>query len=232
MRTLYVTFLNKEKRKCGKKFIKSGLRGAYSIVVCVFLFSLFCNTLSAHSDSPPLGCLGIGHGKYGWNLYAPDQYTCGNVACHYQYPIGSGKGKFMLFVLDECEPGEVVDILVSFKQTDTDFHGFQITAQDRYYNRLVGTFINVGDDEDTQIEGSGNYASHTKKGTEQRYWHVKWQAPPADFWIANPVRFFAMGVEADNDGTPMGDYVYTATRLLVVKQKREKKEVTGIYRKE
>ena len=62
----------------------------------------------------------------------------------------------MLFVLDKCEPGEIVDILVSFKQTDTEFHGFQITAQDSYYgNRLVGTFINVGDDEDTQVEAGG-----------------------------------------------------------------------------
>ena len=47
----------------------------------------------------------------------------------------------MLFVLDKCAPGEIVDILVSFKQTNTEFHGFQITAQDSYYgDRLVGTF--------------------------------------------------------------------------------------------
>ena len=114
---------------------------------------------------------------------------------------------------------------MSFKKTDTDFHGFQITAQDRYYgNRLGSTFINVGDDEDTQVEGGGRYVTHTKKGTQQKFWHVKWQAPPADFLTVNPVRFYAMGVESNNDETSMGDYVYTATRLIVVEPKRPKRD--------
>ena len=164
---------------------------------------------------------------------APSLYTCGNLGCHYQYPINSGKGKFMLFVLDKCAPGEIVDILVSFKQTNTEFHGFQITAQDSYYgSRLVGNFINVGDDEDTQVEAGGRFATHTKKGTSQKFWHVKWQAPYADFFVANPVRFYAMGIEANNDETPMGDYIYKATRLIVVEPKKTKKEQIRVIKKE
>lgn len=189
----------------------------------VFLLCLFCSPVHARSDGAPLNCLGAGIDKINVRFAAPSGYTCGVLGCHSQYPINSGKGKFMLFVLDKCEPGEIVDILVSFKQTDTDFHGFQITAQDNYYgSRLVGNFINVGDDEDTQIEAGGRFATHTKKGTQQRFWHVKWQAPPSDFFIANPVRFYAMGVEADNDETPMGDYIYKATRLIVVEPKKKK----------
>ena len=53
---------------------------------------------------------------------------------------------------------------------------------------------------------------------------MKWQAPPADFLTVNPVRFYAMGVESNNDDTSMGDYVYTATRLIVVEPKKAKKD--------
>jgi hypothetical protein len=212
--------------------LKRKLKNICLIMFSILIFGIFCKPLYAHSDGAPLGCVGGGLDRINWLLYPPDNFTCGVLGCHYQYPVGAGKGKFMLFVVDKCEPGDIVDILVSFKQTDTDFHGFQIAAQDRYYNRLVGTFINVGDDEDTQVEANGNYATHTKKGTGQRYWHVKWQAPPENFFVANPVRFYAMGVEADNDGTAMGDYIYKATRLIIVEQRKEQKEQVNISKKE
>ena len=71
-------------------------------------------------------------------------------------------------MVDKCEPGDIVDILITFEKTDTEFHGFQITAQDSYYgSRLVGTFINVGDDEDTQVEAGGRFATHTKRNSAE-----------------------------------------------------------------
>ena len=213
--------------------MKVRLRGiCFIIILGMFSSGIVCNSTFARSDGAPIACLGAGIDKFNVLFAAPGWYTCGNLGCHYQYPISSGKAKFMLFVLDKCAPGETVDILVSFKQTNTDFHGFQITAQDTYFNRLVGTFINVGDDEDTQVEAGGRFATHTKKGIKQKFWHVKWQAPPADFWVANPVRFYAMGIEANNDDTPMGDYVYKATRLLVVEPKKTKKEQIRVIKKE
>ncbi len=216
-----------------EKFMKGRLKGIYYIILCMFVSGMLCNSLRAHSDGAPLVCLGSGFDRYNWRFAAPGTFTCGNLGCHYQYPIDSGKGKFMLFVLDKCEPGEIVDILVSFKQTDTEFHGFQITAHDNYLgNRLVGTFINVGDDEDTQVEAGGRFATHTKKGTSQKFWHVKWQAPSPDFYVSNPVRFYAMGVESNDDGTAMGDYIYKATRLIVVESKKKKKEQVHVLKKE
>ena len=212
--------------------MKVRLRGiCFIIILGMFSSGIVCNSTFARSDGAPIACLGAGIDKFNVLFAAPGWYTCGNLGCHYQYPISSGKAKFMLFVLDKCAPGETVDILVSFKQTNTDFHGFQITAQDTYFNRLVGTFINVGDDEDTQVEAGGRFATHTKKGIKQKFWHVKWQAPPADFWVANPVRFYAMGIEANNDDTPMGDYIYKATRLLVVEPKKTKKEQIRVIKK-
>lgn len=216
-----------------EKFMKGQLKGIYYTILCIFVSCILCNSLRAHSDGAPLVCLGSGFDRYNWRFAAPGTFTCGNLGCHYQYPIDSGKGKFMLFVLDKCEPGEIVDILVSFKQTDTEFHGFQITAHDNYLgNRLVGTFINVGDDEDTQVEAGGRFATHTKKGTSQKFWHVKWQAPSPDFYVSNPVRFYAMGVESNDDGTAMGDYIYNATRLIVVESKKKKKEQVHVRKKE
>lgn len=232
MRNTY-SLISKEYKGPNKEiFLGRKLKKICLIMFSILISGIFCKSLYAHSDGAPLGCVGGGLDRINWLLYAPDNFTCGVLGCHYQYPVGAGKGKFMLFVVDKCEPGDTVDILVSFKQTDTDFHGFQIAAQDRYYNRLVGTFINVGDDEDTQVEANGNYATHTKKGTGQRYWHVKWQAPPEDSFVANPVRFYAMGVEADNDGTAMGDYIYKATRLIIVEQRKEQKEQINISKKE
>lgn len=214
-------------------FMKSRLKGMHYIMLCIGVLGVLCHSSHAHSDGSPLNCLGSGLDKLNWRLAAPGTFTCGNLGCHYQYPINSGKGKFMLFVLDKCEPNEVVDILVSFKQTDTEFHGFQITAHDNYLgNRLVGTFINVGEDEDTQVEAGGRFATHTKKGTSQKFWHVKWQAPPEDFFVSNPVRFYAMGVESNNDGTAMGDYIYKATRLIAVERKKVKKEQVRVIRRE
>ena len=37
------------------------------------------------------------------------------------------------------------------------------------------------------------------------------------------MKFYAMGVEANNDETSMGDYVYKATRLIVVESKKTPK---------
>ena len=204
----------------------------FIFILGMFSSSIVCNLTYARSDGAPIACLGAGVDKFNVMFAAPSIYTCGNLGCHYQYPINSGKGKFMLFVLDKCAPGEILDILVSFKQTNTEFHGFQITAQDSYYgSRLVGNFINVGDDEDTQVEAGGRFATHTKKGTQQKFWHVKWQAPYADFFVANPVRFYAMGIEANNDGTPMGDYIYKATRLIVIEPKKTKKKQIRVMKK-
>jgi hypothetical protein len=233
MGNTYPSFSKKNKEMGNEKVIKWGLMEICYTILCMFMSCMLCSSLHAHSDGAPLNCLGSGLDRLNWLLAAPGTFTCGNLGCHYQYPINSGKGKFMLFVLDKCAPGEIVDILVSFKQTNTDFHGFQITAYDNYLgSRLVGTFINVGDDEDTQVEAGGRYATHTKKGTNQKFWHVKWQAPPADFLVQNPVRFYAMGVESNNDGTAMGDYVYKATRLIVVEPKKVKKEHVQVIKKE
>lgn len=221
------------KRVLNSTFFTSPQVIIYSFIVfLISVFGVLSQHTFAHSDGAPLASVGAAQDKGNWRFYAPAFHTCNILGCHYQYTVGSGKGKFMLFVLDRCEPGEIVDILVSFKQTDTYYHGFQITAQDRYFNRLVGTFINVGDAPDTQVEAGGLYATHTKNGTNRKYWHVKWQAPPEDFWVANPVRFYAVGLEADNDGTPMGDYVYRATRNIVVESKKLRNAQMQLLRKE
>lgn len=202
-------------------------------LLCMLLSTVFCKVLYAHSDGAPIACLGSGDNRYSHRFYPPrSTFTCGNLGCHYQYPIDCGNAKFKLYVVQKCEPGEIVDVLISFEKSNTESHGFEITAQDRNENRIVGNFINPDNAEDIQVIGSGLFVTHTKKGTQQKFWHVKWQSPPADFLVQNPVRFYAMGVEGDNDGTAMGDYIYKATRLIEVVPKKEKKERIRIHKKE
>lgn len=201
-------------------------------LLCVLLSTLFCKVTYAHSDGAPIACLGSGDNRYSHRFYPPrSTFTCGNLGCHYQYPIDCGSAKFKLFVVPICEPGAIVDILISFEKSNTETHGFEITAQDRNENRIVGNFI-IGDAEDVQIIGAGLFVTHTKKGNAQKTWHIKWQAPPADFVVQNPVRFYAMGVEGNNDDTAMGDYIYKATRLIEVVPIKAKKEQIRIHRKE
>ena len=207
------------------------LRIIFCAMTCMLISGIFCNRLHAHSDGAPLYCLGAGVDKFNVTFAAPGMYTCGQLGCHYQYPINSGKEKFTLFVVNKCAPGNIVDILISFEKTNSDFHGFEITAQDFYFDRSVGTFLNADDGDDIQIIGNGHFVTHTKKGTSQKFWHIKWQAPPADFWVANPVRFYAMGAEANNDGTALGDYIYKATRLIVVEPKKPQKEKVRVIQK-
>ena len=215
-----------------QKLINWGLIGICYTILCMFTSSMLCSSLYAHSDGAPIACLGSGDNRYSHRFYPPrSTFTCGNLGCHYQYPIDCGKAKFKLFVVQKCEPGEIVDVLISFEKSNTESHGFEITAQDRYENRIVGNFI-IGDADDVQIIGSGLFVTHTKKGTQQKFWHVKWQAPPADFLVQNPVRFYAMGVEGDNDGTALGDYIYKATRLIEVVPKKAKKEQIHVIKKE
>ena len=201
-------------------------------ILYVLISAMFCSPLYAHSDGAPIACIGSGSNRYSHFFYAPrSTFTCGNLGCHYQYTIDCGKAKFQLYVVQKCEPGEMVDILISFEKSDTESHGFEIAAQDRYYNRLVGDFI-IGDADDVQIIGGGLYVTHTKKGANQKSWHIKWKAPPADFLVQNPVRFYALGVEGDNDGTAMGDYIYKVTRLIEVLPRKEQKQQVRIIKKE
>ncbi len=219
-------------RHCGELncCTKEGLMPICYTILWTFVLGMFCTTLYAHSDGAPIACLGSGDNRYSYRFYPPRSWdTCGVLGCHYQYPIDCGNAKFKLFVVQKCEPDEIVDILISFEKSATESHGFEITAQDRYENRIVGNFI-IEDADDVQIIGSGLFVTHTKKGNNQKSWHIKWQAPPADFLVQNPVRFYAMGVEGDNDGTPMGDYIYKATRLIEVVPKKEKKERIRIHK--
>src|SRR5574337_1949802 len=143
MGNTYTSFSTKNKEMGNEKVVKWGLMEICYTILCMFISGMLCSSLHAHSDGAPIACLGAGIDKFNWNMYAPrSTFTCGNLGCHYQYPVDIGKAKLKLFVINKCEPGQIVDILVSFEKVNTEFHGFEITANDRYYNQIVGTFIN------------------------------------------------------------------------------------------
>jgi hypothetical protein len=125
--------------------------------------------------------------------------------------LNSGTAKFSISALDTYTPGGVLDITVSFSDSNTAKHGFELSALDAG-NSQVGTFSVV--DGNTQTS-DGKYIKHTSAGSSQSgnaSWNVRWTAPASG--VQDPVTFYAAGNEADGNGTNQGDYIYTQTASL------------------
>ncbi len=57
-------------------------------------------------------------------------------------------------------------------------------------------------------EDKRKYIEHTFEGTKKKKWKVKWK-PPAD--ATGPITFYAAGNEANGNGIPTDDFIYTTT---------------------
>ena len=157
------------------------------------------NAAYSYSAGPPDGHTGS----------PKDNLTCATAGCHDSFPLNSGSAKFSISVPPTYTPGEEVNITVSFSDSSSAKHGFQLSALDAN-NEHVGVLKPT--DNKTQT-GEGDYISHKKQGTDDSSWTVVWEAPPnpAD----DPVTIYAAGNEADGGGTNQGDYIYTTTASMV-----------------
>ena len=148
----------------------------------------------------------------------PDGYTgspadsfkaCNNTGCHNSYALNSGSATFSISAPGNYTLGEVVPISISFGNSSTPKHGFELSALDANNNH-VGAFSSVGDGKTQTIDG--NYIKHTLAGDNQAgnaSWNVNWTAPASA--VQDPVTFYAAGNEANGNGIPTGDYIYTKT---------------------
>ncbi|HHT9121737.1 MAG TPA: Reeler domain-containing protein [Candidatus Wunengus sp. YC63] len=136
--------------------------------------------------------------------------TCAST-CHTSFPVNSGTAKFSVGLSSASyKPGQTLDITITFSNTSTAIHGFEITAVDATNNK-VGTF--AAKDDKTQTESYDNlYAAHTKIGTAENQWTVQWTAPAAS--VSSPIAFYAAGNEANGNSTISGDYIYTDTATI------------------
>src|SRR3989304_6087144 len=89
----------------------------------------------AYSGGPPVGFTG-----------SPDDgfRSCNVAECHNSFALNSGNAVFSVSAPSNYTLGEVVSITVSFNNSDTQKHGFELAALDANNNH-IGTFGSVDD---------------------------------------------------------------------------------------
>ncbi|MCF6149120.1 MAG: hypothetical protein E3K37_10730 [Candidatus Kuenenia sp.] len=177
----------------------------YIILYVIFVIFLLWNPAYGFLSGPIAGRTG-----------APDD-ICGSKSCddppvcHGSFSINSRTAAFFITTPPNYVLGETIEVTVSFSNSTSGLHGFELTALDST-NKKVGTFQSR--DITTQTEAYFNeYAAHTTVGTARTSWTVQWTAPPAN--VTDPVTFYASGNQADGGGTPENDYIYTAAALII-----------------
>lgn len=176
------------------------------VLMIIVLSSLFTKTSFAWSTGPEA-----------YRAGAPDDKgTCNDSGCHNSYSLDSGTAKFSITGPASYTPGETIKLKVSFSNSGGKLHGFEMTAIDADDNQ-IGKFKKIG--KTTQVikpndyrglkkEDKGTYIEHTRSGNKKKSWKIKWIAPAN---AAGTVTFYAAGNEADGNGSPSGDYIYTTT---------------------
>ncbi|HHT9113621.1 MAG: hypothetical protein HZA47_04525 [Planctomycetes bacterium] len=172
-------------------------------VLVIGIMGIGVSTLFAYSGGPPDGRTGSP---------ADSLQTCNDTGCHNNYALNSGLAAFSISAPGSYTPGETLSVSVSFGNSSTAKHGFELSTLDTNNNH-VGTFSSVDGDGNTQTN-NGDYIKHTSAGSSQSgnaSWNVNWTAPADGEGV---VTFYAAGNEANGDGTNQGDYIYTTTKQI------------------
>jgi hypothetical protein len=140
--------------------------------------------------------------------------------CHWENPLNDPAGQIVVAgVPDAYTPGEQYLITVTLARPDLRRAGFQMAAREDGINMNAGS--NAGtlrptDELATAVQGSSKnttYVQHTEAGTKvspagTARWTVEWTAPEA---AGVPVVFHVAANAANDDSSPLGDFIYTAT---------------------
>jgi hypothetical protein len=135
--------------------------------------------------------------------------------CHWENPLNEPSGRLTLEGIPErYTPGEQYLITVTLARPGLGRGGFQLSAREDGMNMTSGSNAGVlaSPDKTTQVvkdEKLVSYVEHTEQGTEPKggtaSWKVSWTAPDA-----GDVIFHAAANAANDDDSPLGDYIYTA----------------------
>ncbi len=149
---------------------------------------------------------------------APLESNC--TVCHTTNPVNTGSGMLQITGIPAMHsPGQEIEITVTATKEDAVIYGFQLTAVDANGN-TPGTFALPAETvprtqvvSNTFDEITRQYAQHTIDGLTgsafgSNSWTFKWTAPMA---AGGPVNFYAAANAADGDGSPSGDFIYTAS---------------------
>ncbi len=139
--------------------------------------------------------------------------------CHWENPLNDPAGRIAITgVPDTYTPGEEYLITVTLERPDLRRAGFQIAAREGGINMAAGhdagTLRPTDELARTAIGGLGNttYVQHTEAGTKvakpgSAAWTIAWTAPDA---AGVPVVFHVAANAANDDASPLGDFIYTA----------------------
>jgi hypothetical protein len=153
---------------------------------------------------------------------APGEETCGRAGCHTgnngSNNINTGSGILSISSNKNLQfyvPGESYEITVRIEESNIERFGFSLTVLDENNNKAG--HLSVTNHQLTQILDGINqfagrqYITYRMKGTEPYesgvgQWTFNWTAPETN---VGKISFFTAGVSGDNDGTDLGDLVYT-----------------------
>jgi hypothetical protein len=140
---------------------------------------------------------------------APFESNC--TLCHSSFPLDSGSAVFEITPPAAWVPNANLPVSVTFSNTYTPKHGFQITARDGS-GSFNGTWQVVMTSLTKNATGSLSHHEHTAAGTVLTAWTMEWIAPAA---LPNgPVTFYACGNEANANNATSGDRIYSAKAKL------------------
>ncbi|OHB36469.1 MAG: hypothetical protein A2Y09_11520 [Planctomycetes bacterium GWA2_39_15] len=175
-------------------------------LLIVAVNSLVIVNLYAWSGGPPA-----------YRTGAPgDDGTCNSQNCHNSFSLNSGNADFAITGPATYSSGETIKLKVSFKNDSGTLHGFEMTALDANNNR-VGKFksvgnttqvIPVGGSQGLKEEDAGKYIEHTAAGNKKKSWKIRWTASNN---TSGKITFYAAGNDANGNGNPTGDHIYTTT---------------------
>jgi hypothetical protein len=139
--------------------------------------------------------------------------TC--VACHFGNELNDPAGSLTIEGLPErYTPGQAYRLIIRLRRPRMAAAGFQLSARTAA-GAQAGTLAVPQGTTAVKVEATAgiHYAGHTEPGSRlaapgSAEWGVLWTAPAT----AASVTFSAAANAADDDRSPLGDYVYTAER--------------------
>jgi hypothetical protein len=179
----------------------SGLK--YKILVIFLLLASFTGILLANFSQPELGVTG-GFG----------QPTCNQQLCHSGNALNAAGGSLTINgVPAEYQPGQTYPITVTLARSGQMRWGFELAVRAVSDGQQAGN-ITVTDSLQTErrMQSGIQYIHHTLSGTSPntpgpKSWTFNWTAPATQVGV---IRFNAAGNAANNNGTNLGDFIYTA----------------------
>jgi hypothetical protein len=176
----------------------------------VAFMPIFLSAESMHSGGPPDGRTG-----------APEESLC--TGCHSSFDPNSGDGSLQIIVPDSVVAGRPVTITVVLDDPGQSRWGFEMTVINGPWNG-IGSFTII-DPINTQlsdnVEPARDYVKHTSDGTYAGTadgpveWTVEY-TPSMDFPAESFFDVYVAGNAANNDGSTSGDYIYTASKHVII----------------